>query len=309
MRERQKTAVLKLMTPEQKQKIGQLLRRLAHAAPTETGLPARELQYATLYTPEDGYAAALIDMLCWFGVLRRHEQQPAVSVTSIQAGYVLQMLEALLHIDAPPVIDPMIDWTREGIQPAADDAPLSAVQLLAYLDAYRRRHVPDAKPLRTVQAAVTLIMARDTAGNRLYLMFWDTAAQSWQLIGGRYEERDHTIRQTMLRELQEELQVDTLADGEDVVLHALGDPFTLERMSPTFGLYTRTIFYPYIAYFPSGIPELHQQLRWVSESELIRGVTQNGESVTASVFHHLRNTQRLADLPMSDAPVIRQRTY
>jgi 8-oxo-dGTP pyrophosphatase MutT (NUDIX family) len=290
---------------EQQQMLVEIVRWLARTAPTETGIPATRVPRPPLRTARDAYTAAVIDMLCWCGLLQQDEQQHTVQVTSVQAGYMLRMLEALLCLNAPLVAD----WTSKGMQRASADAPASAVHLLAYLDEYRRRIAPHAEPLRHVRAALALITARSTTAEPLFLMFWDQAAQSWQFIGGRYEEQDESLHQTMLRELQEELLLDTLDDTRDVCLEALGAPFALERMSPTFGLYTRTTFQVYRVQFLTALPPLHQRLRWVRESEVLAGVTDDGAAVTGMVFHHLRDTGHLPAPTSQREAVVHHLTY
>jgi 8-oxo-dGTP pyrophosphatase MutT (NUDIX family) len=292
-------------TQEQKQMLMRILHGLAQAAPTETGMPAVQVRRPHLQTAQDGYTAAVLDLLCWCGLLQQDEQQHMVYVSSVQAGYTLQMLEALLCLDAPLITD----WTSKGIQREHDDAPGSAVQLLAHLDEYRRRIAPHAEPIRQVWAAVALITARSTEAEPLFLMFWDTAAQSWQFIGGRYEEQDDSLHQTMLRELQEELLLDTLDEGSDVCLELLGEPFALERMSPTFGLYTRTTFHVYQVQFLASVPPLHERLRWVREAEVLAGTTDDGDTVAGSILHHLRDEGQLAEVVPRAGHVVQHLTY
>lgn len=268
-----------------------LLERLANAAPTESGQPGSAISLCYMDDFEHGYASALVDLLVHMHALKVDPITANVYVTSVQAGYLLRLLADLLDSDTPLVAD----WSREGLTAPADaQQPFDrAVDLLAALEQRRLALLPAAVPLREVRAAVGLIMRHDENGTPSYLLAYDTDAGMWQLLGGRFELRDASLRDTLLRELAEELGCAFLA-AADVSLTERGPLFAIERLSSTYGLLTRTIFQVYTVHFTHGLPKLHAGLRWISEAEVLGGATADQQCVAAEPLLHLRDRLGLA---------------
>jgi 8-oxo-dGTP pyrophosphatase MutT (NUDIX family) len=268
-----------------------LLERLSNAAPTESGRPgsAISLRYADDF--ERGYASALIDLLVHIDALTVDPITADLDVTSVQAGYLLRLLADLLDSDTPLVAD----WSREGVSAPADQHHPFArgVDLLAALEQRRLELLPSAVPLREVRAAVGLIMRHDQDGAPSYLLAYDADAGTWQLLGGRFELRDASLRDTLLRELAEELDCACLT-ASDVSLTERGPLFAIERLSPTYGMLTRTTFQVYTVHFTHGPPKLHAGLRWISEAEVLAGITADQQRVAAEPLLHLRDRLGLA---------------
>lgn len=258
--------------------IRRMLEHLADASPTEEGQPGRLVQFASVDPICDAYITALIDLLAFLGAVTAGNTPLTVLVPTIQSGYFLRMLSALLDSQAPLVAD----WTHEGVARDSAHPFATAVDLLAALERRRLELSPDAVPLRTTRAAIGLIFRRSASGAREYLLVWDAPAGMWQLIGGRFEWADETLRATMLRELVEELNCNCLVEGVDVTLDELGLPFVEDRLSPTYGLLSRTIFQSYIVRFVAGLPAMHTALRWTSEAELQAGTTLDGQPISTA---------------------------
>lgn len=260
------------------------LERLAAAAPTETGLPGSTIDIPQQTSFENGYLAALIDLLIRLGALASDPSATHIQSSSIQAGYFFRILRELLESPEPLVID----WSREGVTPRTDlHHPFErGVDLLAALEQRRLELFPGAAPIREVQAAVGLIVARDHAGVRRYLFVNDRNAGAWQLPGGRFEQRDGTLLGTLLRELAEELDCGELS-ASDVALAEIGPPFSIARVSPTYGLLTRTTFQVYSVQFMRGLPEMHAGMRWLGEDEIRAGVTADGQTISAAPLRRI----------------------
>lgn len=295
------TLYVRLCMPSQSSRSDRLnlllstLDQLMAAAPSETGTPAQPCSLASHHDPA---TLVVIDLLISLGALSLDSSQAQVSVASLQGGYFLRLLHALLELDAPIVAD----WESHGVTTSTQYPFDRAVNLLAALEQRRLDLCPDAAPIRQVIAAIGLISCRLPIGERAFLVHWDEAARAWQLIGGRFEERDGSLRQTLVRELAEELACAPLREGYDVQLTEVGAPFSIERVSPTFGLLSRTTFHMFGVRFIRSMPALHKDLRWTTEAELLAGMTADRQIIAAEPFKHLCRQQTPAfDRQMTDA--------
>lgn len=259
------------------------LEQLTFAAPSEEGRPATPVSLAYLDDEERAYVSALHDVLRLLGALAPVGEGEGASVPSVQGGYLARMLISLLDGGAPLVAR----WDREGLSRKAAHPFGSAVDLLAALELRRLELQPDARPLRQNSAAVGVI-ARGGAAGPEYLVVWDADARAWQLAGGRTELRDRSPRDTLLRELSEELACPPLREGVHVSLGDLGTYLGRERLSPTYGLLTRTTFHLFAVRFLVELPSLHRDARWVTEFELLAGTTHDGQTIAAEPLLLLR---------------------
>jgi 8-oxo-dGTP pyrophosphatase MutT (NUDIX family) len=273
--------------PDQIDLLRTTLERVAQAAPTETGHPALPLRLGAAEGEDAAYMRAVLDVLGWLGAVRR--EGDLVVVASAQAGYMVRLLLALLETQQPLVAD----WTGEGTRSPAPQPLERAVDVLAALEQRRLHLNPHALPLREVQAAVGLVEHYDEAGRAACLVFWDKIGV-WQLIGGRRERHDRSLHDTMLRELAEELQAPALREPEQVVLAELGTPFAQERLSPTYGMLTRTIFQCYRVDFRGPVPSLPERVRRVSRAELLAGKTTDGQPIDAALLLALCEQQAIS---------------
>ncbi|MBK9711415.1 MAG: NUDIX domain-containing protein [Kouleothrix sp.] len=260
------------------------LQRLADSAPTEAGDPGAVVDLASGAPADDAYVAALLDALGLLGALDLGQDMQAVRVGSAQAGYLLRVLAALLDAGAPLIAD----WSHEGAAREATQSPATGIDLLAALERRRLELSPGAAALREIVAAIGLIARRAAGGGREFLLAWDAPASAWQFVGGRYERRDGSPRATLLRELSEELGCEPLAEGRDVLLQPIGAPFAEQRLSPTYGLLTRTTFHVYAVRFVGGAPPQGADVRWIAEPELLAGATSDGQPVASAPLVRLR---------------------
>ncbi|HMQ30849.1 MAG TPA: NUDIX hydrolase [Chloroflexaceae bacterium] len=258
-----------------------LLDCLADAAPTEAGRPGRwvdlsELRLAKGY--DQRFAAGFCELLGGLGLLELCEATDSARAASVNAGYALRLLGDLLSCDEPVVGD----WEREGLTAREELAhPFGAgVDLLAALELRRLELLSGAAPVRELQAAMGLLVA-GVGSERRFLLCYDAAARSWQLPGGRYEHQDRSLRATLLRELAEELGLAGLREPDDLTLEPLGQRVAGQRLSPTRGVLTRTVFHFFLIRWAGPLPLDRAGVRWVSERELRLGRTDDGQQVSA----------------------------
>lgn len=252
---------------------------LAAAAPTEAGRPGEwvylnELRLGSGYDAR--HALGLLELPAALGALELNRSDCSARVTSVSGGYLLRLLSDLLDCGAPIVAD----WESEGLSLGAGHPFGRATDLLAALELRRRELLPGAAPVRNLDAALGLLVDL-REGERLFLLCYDEAARAWQLPGGRYENRDRSLRATLLRELEEELGCGPLREPDDLLLHPLGQPLSVTRLSPTLGLLTRTKFHLFLVRPARPLALDGPGLRWLSEAELRAGRTLDDQAVEA----------------------------
>ncbi len=263
-----------------------LLDRLAAAAPTESGAPGQ-----LVYLEESAgrnYLLGILDALTFLGALRQTADGLGASVVSPQAGWSLRLLSDLLDSGAPLIAD----WHSPGVtvrrpfQRSGD--------LLAALEARRREVLPQAAPVREVEAAVGVISRAEGHDERRFLLAFDANAGAWQLPGGRRALNDTGIEATLLRELQEELGLRRIRVPNDLTLRPL-PPLIAVRDSPTYGVRTRTRFYPFVVTLHHE-PPVGEGVRWFSEAELRAGRGSDGQRIDAGPLLSLLERPDLLDL-------------
>jgi 8-oxo-dGTP pyrophosphatase MutT (NUDIX family) len=262
-----------------------VLDRLADAAPSETGDSATPVSLADLCATERaaGYVQATLDMLRSLGAVQADSQSTEVVVTSAMAGFMLRLLNSLPAASGPLVAD----WHSLGVSKSAGHGLTRAVDLLAAIERRRLELLPNSLPVRHVEAAIGLIGGRNAVGDPALLFHWDQGASMWQLVGGHYEARDGSLRAAMLRELSEELECERLFEGQDLELHEFGPRFDVERLSPTYGLLTRTTFQAFAVRFLTLRTLEHTRTRWICAAELNQQQTTDGQPVSAAPVQQL----------------------
>jgi 8-oxo-dGTP pyrophosphatase MutT (NUDIX family) len=264
----------------------QLLLYLADHAPRETGHTGQpiDLAHLTRYdAATNGYLIGWIDMLAYLGMLRRSADEATVQIVSVQAGYMLRMLVALLDMRVPLIAD----WDSEGITPDMMHPFAKGVDLLAAAERRRLEVDPHSSPLRTVESVIGLIAQEASAGQRRYLLSWDEPAQQWQFVGGRTSVHDVSLQAALLREMTEELACAPLVEGVHVHLSRIGEPFTLQRVSPTYGMLSSATFHAFAVGFLGPLPRLPADTRWVSEAEIWGYHTADGQPIASRPFCEL----------------------
>ncbi|MGQ9927824.1 MAG: NUDIX domain-containing protein [Chloroflexaceae bacterium] len=254
-----------------------LLDRLAAAAPSESGAPG-QLIYLEEGAGRD-YLLGILDALTFLGALRQTADGFGASAVSPQAGWTLRLLSDLLDSGVPLIAD----WHSPGInlcQPLQHPG-----NLLAALEARRREVLPQAAPVREVEAAVGVISRAEGCNDRRFLLAFDADAGAWQLPGGRRALNDPSIEATLLRELHEELGLRRTRVPDDLTLRPL-PPLIAVRDSPTYGVRTRTHLYPFVVTLHDD-PPAGEGVRWFGAPELRAGRGPDGRRIDADPLLYL----------------------
>lgn len=264
--------------------------QLAAAAPTETGMGGQPLGLTDLRRTIGSTARLddLLDLMCAIGAVQIEPGGDAIRIPTFVAGLFFQLLDALGRRGEPLTID----WAAIGVTESSCHGLGRGVDLVAAIERHRLATTSDPTPLREVHAAVGLIGGRGPSGERALLFHWDQNAGHWQLVGGRYEERDGSLQATLLREIAEELGCRELSEGVDLRLREIGPPFAEQWVSPTFGVLTRTIFQAFEVQFLSDLPPLTATARWMTESEILAGLTSDRQPISSAPVTRLIGEQR-----------------
>ncbi|MCG8347476.1 MAG: NUDIX hydrolase [Chloroflexales bacterium] len=250
-----------------------LLDKLAASAPTESGLPGRPVYLDDL--DQADYLLGILDLLTFLGALQHTNDGLGFSVVSPQAGWALRLLNDLLDTGKPLVGD----WHSAGLteRNTMHHPFRKATDLLAALEARRGDLLPEAAPVREVEAAVGLIARADQDANLHFLLTYDDDARAWQLPGGRRETFDFSLEETLLRELGEELGLKNVRVPGDLTLLPLA-PLVATRDSPSYGVRTKTLFYPFLVELHLD-PPTGRNTCWFSCSELLEGRATDGQTL------------------------------
>lgn len=214
--------------------------------------------------------------------------------TSQPATYFLHSLAAWAE-NAGEVI---LDWSEQyGAHP---DAGLRHGTSLVYLlESERLARNPSADPIRFTPAAQILIVQAGDPPR--FLCQWDGPGGAFQLIGGRQRiDRDQieAIRDTALREMEEELAGQVSYRHGDFELSFLAEFSGPKRLSPSFGALTA---YHFTFYHALGLKSiiLGSQDRWLTRAELLAGFTHDGKTVRGN---HIPQLERLLGYSIEDLP-------
>jgi hypothetical protein len=212
--------------------------------------------------------------------------EPLVRAVAPAAGFFLRSLAAFVRENQFI----LSNWERPG----NSDGPLYSVreiltgpQFLYLIERERIAGRNDALPLREVEIAQVVVKARIRGqGKAMYLVQYDDVAREYQLVGGYQRKQDRDMRETIIREIEEELPSNPFDfRGRDSVT-PLG-AVALSKLSRTFGV--NTLYN--ISFF-----QLHQGVgglilgpndAWVTERELLAGKTKGGHSINTSALQVL----------------------
>ncbi|PDW04550.1 NUDIX hydrolase [Candidatus Viridilinea mediisalina] len=261
-----------------------LLDELAAAAPREDGRPGRLVELEGVQDQE--YLLGVVDMVATMGLVRLTSDGLGAWVVSPAAGWALRAWCDLVAAEAPLVAD----WQGAGVTPGEQlRHPFAkGANFLAALDQRRQEVLPGSLAVREIEAAVGLVAQSRAADEWAFLFTFDQAAGAWQLPGGRREYTDASLEAALLRELREELAVE-LHMPDDLHLRALPPPFVGMRTSPTYGLRSRTCFYPFLVTLQHELPLVTPHVRWLTMAEVQAGRAADGACVAAEPLLHVLN--------------------
>ena len=231
-----------------------------------------------------GYVQGIVDFLDLLGAVAmvRDGARTQVKTRSEIALYLLRCLAAY----AESGISAFADWDTEGVDQhlTTHDDMHKVVNLIHTLEQRRQRLVDGAEPLRHQQVAQAVIKrSMHDNPNGTYLVQYDRGAGSYQLVGGRFRESDGNLKNTLIRELSEELGLE-LQYGRDFDLTPLAEDVSFERHSMTFGILTGyTTNYYHLSNLGVCIPQ-NSENRWVSFEELCQGQTSDGYPISSDVI-------------------------
>ncbi len=223
-----------------------------------------DLDYATLL----GYARLLETI----GVLHVELHSPLaesrLQASSQTAKYALLSLADFVSRNESIIAD----WKTRGIQ---DDIFANGASFLRALEQERLNRFEDTQASRFVKVAQVLIkrINPDTGQHELLFQF-DHNAKQYQLIGGRWSEKDgDDMRVTMVREIIEELPLNDLQYPDSFQLESLIKDMEINgTISTTFGALTN---YRFWVYHLTGLQEplrLQTGDYWVPIEMVLNGV-------------------------------------
>ncbi|NOZ72554.1 MAG: NUDIX hydrolase [Chloroflexi bacterium] len=220
--------------------------------------------------------------------------EAGLRATSQPAYYFLHSLAAWAE-DAGEVI---LDWSEQ--YGARSDAGLRhGVSLVYLLESERLARNPAAKPIRFTPVAQILIVQ---AGNPpRFLGQWDGPAGAYQLIGGRQRiDRDQieSIRDTAIREMEEELGGQVNYQRGDFEIVFLAEFSGDKRISPSFGALT-SYHFTFFHILDMKPIVLGSQDRWLTRDELLAGITHDGKTVRGN---HIPQLERLLGYSINELP-------
>ena len=182
--------------------------------------------------------------------------------------------------------------------------PLHADQLLAAAESARHEQIAHPTPVREIVAANALIIAH-AAGTTHVLMQYDDGAKQWQLIGGKREPTDLDNEHTVLREIQEELELPDLRIPEDLKLIPVGERFEQITLSRTYGVVTSYhISFYHVQHWQMALQlnKLAAETSWIAVDHIRAGRMPDGRRVSdlavQSLGDYLNNLTDSADAPI-----------
>jgi 8-oxo-dGTP pyrophosphatase MutT (NUDIX family) len=240
------------------------------------------------------YRRAILDLLTLLGAV----QPDGTAFTAPMGYYLTRSLIALAHdaADSQPALAQAWQGRKSNLREGF------GARLVNVLEAFRGEALPNPTPLRTIVAVAAIIKARRGADD-VFLMQHDPAAEQYQPIGGKREIYDANDEAAMIRELCEELLLESVTPGRDVTLQLVGEVRGEQKVSSSLQLLTRyshTFFHFTNVRFPLNTDE---QTRWLTLAELEAGRTADGAAISGLLSALPSGT--LAKLPYSVADEVR----
>jgi len=197
--------------------------------------------------------------------------QTMLRATSQAAKYALMSLASYVESDLR-VVD---DWRTRGVQDLPDGDILARGAKLVYaLESRRLDLIPDAPPSRIVKVAQVLIKRTNPKTGKPELLFqFDKNAGQYQLIGGRWSERDgDDMLKTIVREIDEEVEASDIVYQRDYQLELIAaDVSPTPTLSPTFGALSQYHFWFYQMTNLTKPLILQEEDQWVPAEQVLAG--------------------------------------
>jgi len=184
-------------------------------------------------------------MLAVFGVIDLEDHNPIgtslIRASSQTAKYTLMSFADYFERDATIIND----WETRGIQ---NSMFTNGATFLHTLENERLTRFDKPSPSRYVKVAQVLIkrINPDTGDQELLFQF-DANANQYQLIGGRWSEKDgDDLQATIIREIEEELPLNLISYPKNYDVNCLIDNLVIDgEVSNTFGALTHYTFWIY----------------------------------------------------------------
>ncbi len=211
-------------------------------------------------------------MLAMFGVIELDHHDPIgeslIRASSQTAKYTLMSFADYFERETPIIKD----WQTRGIQ---NNIFTNGATFLHRLENDRLTRFDNPAPSRYVKVAQVLIKRiNPETGDHELLFQFDANANQYQLIGGRWSEKDgDDLKATIIREIEEELPLNTIPYPETYDVHCLIDNLIIDgEVSNTFGALTHYTFWIYHMVGLSVELELQHEDLWVPISMVLDGV-------------------------------------
>lgn len=222
------------------QAIAEFLRQIPQSNHNKTTLQdtyitnANPTDIATLY--------GIVRTLEIFGVIHLDSKEPIgeslIRASSQTAKYAL--ISFADYFERKTAI--ITDWETRGIQ---NNIFSNGATFLQTLEQDRLKRFENTAPSRYVKVAQVLIKRINPGtGDHELLFQFDANANQYQLIGGRWSEKDgNNLQTTIIREIEEELPLNTIPYPESYDLNCLIDTLIIDgEVSTTFGALTHYTF-------------------------------------------------------------------
>lgn len=200
-----------------------------------------------------------------------------IQATSQTAKYALISLASYVE-SGERIVD---DWRTRGVQNLPDSEMLArGAKLLYAMESRRIDLIPDAPPSRLVKVAQVLIKRTNPQTRQPELLFqYDANAGHYQLIGGRWSERDGAdMLKTIVREIDEELEASNIQHQRDYQLRLIaGDVSPQPTLSPTFGALSQYHFWFYHMTDLKKDLTLQEDDQWVPVQQVLNGYVINDD--------------------------------
>lgn len=213
-------------------------------------------------------------MLDLLGVVSIYEadaiDQVAIQASSQTAKYTLISIADYIDTDTKIISD----WETRGMQ---DNILANGATFLQVLENQRLQHFKNPTPSRHVKVAQVLIKRiNPQTGDHELLFQFDKNANQFQLIGGRWSEKDgDNLQTTIIREIEEELPLNKLPYSKAYQLTLMIENLAVNSIiSSTFGALTHYEFWLYHMINLNIDLVLQPEDQWIPISMILEGHVQ-----------------------------------